>query len=100
MAQKLITTTPEFHSKSLFNPLNDARPEPPQPPEPTHQYKALVYVNLDGGLDSFNTLVPHSNCNKGENVLLSHVLYFIFLLLLTLYHACLEMDLNRHVQRV
>ena len=67
MAQKLIVTTPEFHATSVFKPLSEARPEPPLPPEPTNPYKAVVYVNLDGGLDSFNTLVPHSNCNsKGK----------------------------------
>ena len=65
MAQKLIITTPEFHSTSLFKPLSEARPEPVQPQEPTNPYKALVYVNLDGGLDSYNVLVPHSDCNKG-----------------------------------
>ncbi len=65
MAQKLIINTPEFHSTSVFRPLGEARPEPAQPPEPTNPYKALVYVNLDGGLDSFNMLVPHSNCNRG-----------------------------------
>jgi len=66
MAQKLIVTTPEFHATSVFKPLSEARPEPPLPQEPANPYKAVVYVNLDGGLDSFNTLVPHSNCNSKD----------------------------------
>lgn len=69
MAQKLIITAPEFHSTGVSKPLGVARPEPSLPPEPAHKYKALVYVNLDGGLDSFNTIVPHSNCNKGTSAL-------------------------------
>jgi len=64
MAQKLILATPEFHSSGLFKPLDEARPEPPVPPETEREYKAVVYVNLHGGLDSFNTLVPHSSCRK------------------------------------
>jgi len=66
MAQKLILATPEFHSSGLFKPLDEARPEPPIPPETEREYKAVVYVNLHGGLDSFNTLVPHSSCRKGK----------------------------------
>lgn len=66
MAQKLIVVTPEFHSSSVFKPLDEARPEP-QPPSQSSSsnYKAVVFVNLSGGLDSFNTLVPHSSCSKG-----------------------------------
>lgn len=30
--------------------------------EPKHDYKAVVYMYLPGGLDSFNVLVPKANC--------------------------------------
>ena len=66
MAMKLVMTAPEFHTTGIFKSINEARPEPPQPPEPSFPYRALVYVNLDGGMDSFNALVPHSNCNNGK----------------------------------
>lgn len=65
MAQKLIIATPEFHSTGTFKPIEASRPEPSLPPASDKGYKAVVYVNLDGGLDSFNTLVPHSSCRKG-----------------------------------
>ena len=64
--QKLIVTTPEFHSTGVFKSINEARPEPPQPDPPSNPYKAIVYINLNGGLDSFNTLIPHSNCVGGK----------------------------------
>lgn len=67
MVQKLIAMTPEFHTSSVFRSIEEERPEPEQPPAPTNSYKAIVYFNLDGGLDSFNTLVPHSGCaGKGR----------------------------------
>ncbi len=105
MAQKLIITAPEFHSTSVFRPLGEARPEPAQPPEPTNPYKALVYVNLDGGLDSFNMLVPHSNCNRGTfyfslvfPFLLCIYSFFFFLLFYIFLHFRWNLNLIRHVQ--
>lgn len=67
MIQKLMVMTPEFHSTSVFKTIAAARPDPPIPEPPTNSYKAIVYINLDGGLDSYNVLVPHSNCGgKGK----------------------------------
>ncbi len=66
MVQKLMAMTPEFHSTSIFQSIEEARPEPPQPATPTNPYKAIVYINMNGGLDSFNTLVPHSGCSGGK----------------------------------
>lgn len=66
--QKLVVMAPEFHSTGVFQPTGNARPEPALPEDPTYPYKALVYVNLSGGLDTFNTLVPLSGCNgDGED---------------------------------
>lgn len=61
--QKLILATPEFHSTNVFDSIELPRPQAPLPVPSSNDYKAIVYVNLDGGLDSFNLLVPHSNCN-------------------------------------
>lgn len=80
MAQKLIIATPEFHSSGTFKPLEASRPEPTLPPESDNGYKAVVYVNLDGGLDSFNTLVPHSSCRKG-------ILFSFFLSFFSIYSS-------------
>ncbi len=76
MAQKLIVASPEFHSTGVFKPLSQARPTPELPSPSNNGYKAVVFVNLDGGLDSFNTLVPHSKCTRGPcTILLFHLLF-------------------------
>jgi hypothetical protein len=61
-AQKLVLATPEYHSTNVFESINSPRPESPLPQPSAKPYKAIVYLNLDGGLDSYNLLVPHSNC--------------------------------------
>ncbi len=38
-----------------------ARSVTPSPPKATNPYKAIVYINLFGGIDSFNVLTPHNN---------------------------------------
>jgi hypothetical protein len=66
-AQSLIVTSPEFHSNTIMKKSGDIRPKPPVPPRPRNGYKAVVYVVLSGGVDSFNMLVPHtcSSTNEG-----------------------------------
>jgi uncharacterized protein (DUF1501 family) len=64
LAQELFTLAPEFHTTTA-NSLRAA-------PRRRHTggssaaggrpYRAIVYINLQGGCDSFNVLVPHSNC--------------------------------------
>ena len=100
MAIKLMLMSPDFHTTGLFKPINEARPEPKQPDPPTNPYKALVYVNLDGGLDSFNTLVPYSNCNNGKgNVFLLNSHLFVFCVCVWIRHSLLIhlVNLIRHV---
>ena len=63
LAQKLIVTAPEYHSTGLFTSLDESRPEIEDPIPSEREYRAVVYLYLAGGLDSFNMLVPHSNCN-------------------------------------
>ena len=60
--QKLIVTTPDYHTTNNFESTGEPRSEYPQPQPSNEKYQAIVYLNLDGGLDSFNVLVPHSNC--------------------------------------
>uniref|UniRef100_A0A7S1G156 DUF1501 domain-containing protein n=1 Tax=Corethron hystrix TaxID=216773 RepID=A0A7S1G156_9STRA len=62
MAQKLIITTPEYHSTSILEMSGLTRAETVAPPEPKAAYKSLVYIMLNGGNDSFNMLVPYSGC--------------------------------------
>ena len=62
-AQKLIATSPAFHATSLVLPLLADKPEPPVPTPSGKPYKAVVYVNLAGGIDSYNILMPRSKCS-------------------------------------
>lgn len=61
-AQMLISATPEFHSVGTSQPSDEnvaSRAAPTFTSE--DPYKAVVYILLTGGYDSFNTLVP-STC--------------------------------------
>ena len=63
-AQQLIVTTGEFHSTNTVKSTNTPR-ESIEFPEPTGKpYRAVVYVLLNGGCDSFNMLTPYT-CSNG-----------------------------------
>ena len=70
--QQLIALTPEFHSTNIVRASGGIRPKLTSPPASTKPYKAVVYVLLDGGMDSFNMLMPHT-CSvrniEGQTVL-------------------------------
>jgi len=60
-AQKMMLGLPEFHSSNVV--LRDhatARAEAPAPVASANPYKAIIFLNLHGGMDGFNMLVP--NC--------------------------------------
>jgi len=63
IAQQLVLSSPEFHTTSLSRfskaPLNV--PEPSGPSD--RPYKAVVVMLMEGGVDSYNLIVPHSNCD-------------------------------------
>lgn len=57
-AQMLISATPEFHATGISQPSGAMRAEQ-EPPAPSDKpYKAVVYILLTGGYDSWNTLIP------------------------------------------
>ena len=58
---KLISSTPEFHASNTVRRTGEARPVTPPPEMSDSEYKAILYINLFGGLDSFNVLTPHDN---------------------------------------
>lgn len=62
-AQQLMVYAPEFHSTNIARKNGQTRPEPPVQPASTNDYKAIVYILLDGGADTFNMLAPHT-CNQ------------------------------------
>jgi uncharacterized protein (DUF1501 family) len=65
-AQQLIVTSPEFHTTNIIRKSGVSRPEPEPPKASTKPYKAVVYVFLGGGMDSFNMLVPHTCSEKNS----------------------------------
>ena len=68
-AQQLMVLTPEFHSTGTSSLSGLARPHPESTASTSNStsYKALVYVLLEGGVDSYNVLVPHTCSQKNAN---------------------------------
>ena len=63
IAQQLILMSPEFHvwGASTRN-TGTKRYIRGYVRAPQHKYKSVVYLFLDGGVDSFNLLVPKGKC--------------------------------------
>jgi uncharacterized protein (DUF1501 family) len=59
-AQQLMVLTPEFHATNIVQQSNAVRPDPEAPKVSSKPYKAVIYVLLEGGMDSFNLLAPHT----------------------------------------
>jgi cullin-associated NEDD8-dissociated protein 1 len=61
-----LTITPEYQITSTA-PVNlTASKKPSVSLDASGGYKAIVYVFLEGGMDSYNLLVPHSTCAKSD----------------------------------
>ena len=68
---KLAGLAPEYHATAVqTTPLNGPKERDPFVPQESlgRDYKAVVVVYLAGGADSFNMVVPHSNCKDGHNL--------------------------------
>jgi uncharacterized protein (DUF1501 family) len=59
-AQQLIVMSPEFHATNIIRKSGDIRQDPKAPTPSNKSYKAIVHVFLEGGMDSFNMLIPHT----------------------------------------
>lgn len=63
VAQVLLASTPEYHTTNQLVGGLSSNERAPTPPGTTHvaedPYKAIVHVNLFGGVDSMNLLAPH-----------------------------------------
>merc|ERR1719266_2104152 len=76
LAQQLILSTAEFHSTNLVEKSGEARdvsvdsslPTSPPVTSTDSSYKAIVFLLLGGGCDSYNMLVPHSDCQYQKNM--------------------------------
>eukprot|EP00957_Ditylum_brightwellii_P186881 14231349-Ditylum_brightwellii.AAC.1 len=60
--QQLISSTPEFSATSLARKGTTTREISSYTDPPSNSYKAVVFVMLMGGMDSFNMLVPMADC--------------------------------------
>jgi uncharacterized protein (DUF1501 family) len=69
--QQLISLSPEFHATNFIKKSGNNRSLPDMPNATNIPYKAVIFLMLSGGMDSWNVLVPES-CSKtnadGENV--------------------------------
>jgi uncharacterized protein (DUF1501 family) len=67
LAQQLLIISPEFHT-SAKNDLVRPRPAPKAPAAKTNPlpYKAIVFLWLAGGCDSYSLLMPYDGC-EGED---------------------------------
>lgn len=69
MARSFLAS-PEFQTTNINKPVPRAIPPPPLPSytSPVEgDFKAIVFIDLEGGVDSMNMLIPHSEC-EGEDL--------------------------------
>ena len=64
VALQLVVTSPEFHTTGLVNPSSTKREPVLQPESNDEPYKAVLYIHLFGGLDSYYMLSPHPSCEE------------------------------------
>lgn len=62
-AEELVMFTSEFHATNRNAQRGVPRTLPAPKPTQGRPYKAVVYVYLHGGADSYNIVVPHSGCS-------------------------------------
>jgi uncharacterized protein (DUF1501 family) len=61
-AQKMILLSSEFHTSNANVVSSTPRPDPPPPVPKGRAPKNIIVVFLNGGLDSYNLLVPDTSC--------------------------------------
>jgi uncharacterized protein (DUF1501 family)/uncharacterized protein (DUF1800 family) len=63
VAKQLFAVAPEFNTNT--EPQTQPKPAVKLPPQLSlnRPYKAIIVVYLAGGADTFNMIVPHSDCN-------------------------------------
>jgi uncharacterized protein (DUF1501 family)/uncharacterized protein (DUF1800 family) len=66
LAKQLLVTTPEFHATAPGASTATPRSALPIPTPATKPFKAIVFMFLSGGVDSYNVLVPTGGCADGD----------------------------------
>ena len=65
LVQQMMIMTPEFHTTGIIQQGGEKREAIPAATKACNKHKAVVHIMLKGGCDSYNMLVPHSQC-KGK----------------------------------
>jgi len=65
--QQLLVASPEFQTTSTPALIGETRPLPTKPKQSGNSYKAIIYVFLSGGADSYNMLVPNTCSGKNAD---------------------------------
>ena len=66
VAQQLIVSSPEYHTTGTVSNGRTKKSYGSVPTKTCKKYKAVVHLLLEGGMDSYNLLVPHSQCTPGK----------------------------------
>ena len=66
-ATQLLVASAEFQTTQANILKSNERPPPTIVPSQGRPYKATVVIYLSGGADTFNVLVPHSQCGTKDN---------------------------------
>ena len=66
--QQLLLTSPDFQVTNVVHRVEGERRPQAEKRNGTEPYKAVVVLFLNGGCDSYNLLIPHSNCKNGKNM--------------------------------
>ena len=66
LLESLLLAAPEFHATNHLAPTAEARQEAAAVASQDRPYKAIVVLFLNGGADTYNLIVPHSNCAASD----------------------------------
>ena len=73
VAQQLLIAAPEFHMTNQIGRVMGQGRTSAVARNGTRPFKAIVYLFLFGGLDSFNLIIPHSQCRGGKDMFQEYV---------------------------
>ena len=68
VAKQLLITAPEFHISNRIHRMAGMERRDDEMGNGTRPFKAVVFLMLAGGMDSFNLIVPHSECKGGKDM--------------------------------
>lgn len=76
LLEQVMISTPEFHTNTIARPSTASnRINAPAPTTSSSDYKAVIVIQLNGGYDSFNLLVPNQCAGKNSAGTAVHTQY-------------------------